>query len=49
MTPFETSFLKTLWKKEKLDNFLQFSLNLKLSSTNSFNLQENKICRLLIG
>ena len=42
--------LKTLWEKEKLptcfDNFLPFSFNLKLSSANTFNLEESKICRL---
>ena len=29
-----------------LDNFLPFSSNLKLSSANSFSLEESKICRL---
>ena len=29
-----------------LENFLPFSLNLKLSSANSFSLEEFKICRL---
>ena len=29
-----------------LENFLPFSLTLKLSSANSFNLEESKICRL---
>ena len=32
-----------------LDNFLPFSSILKLSSTNSFNLDQFKICRLVIG
>ena len=31
------------------DNFLPFSSNLKLSSANSFNLEESKICRLVMG
>ena len=30
-------------------NFLPFSSNLKLSSANSFSLEESKICRLVIG
>ena len=29
-----------------MDNFLQFLSNLKLSSANSFDLEESKICRL---
>ena len=29
-----------------LENFLPFSFNLKLSSANSFSLEESKICRL---
>ena len=29
-----------------LDNFLQFSSNLKLSSANSFSFEESKICHL---
>ena len=29
-----------------LDNFLPFSSNLKLSSANSFSLEESNICRL---
>ena len=32
-----------------LDNFLPFSLNLKLSSANSFSLEESKICCLVMG
>ena len=32
-----------------LDNFLPFSSNLKLSSANSFSLEESKICCLVIG
>ena len=32
-----------------LDNFLPFSSNLKLSSANSFSLEESKICRLVMG
>ena len=32
-----------------LDNFLPFLLNLKLSSANSFSLEESKICRLVTG
>ena len=46
--------LKTLGKGEiarnefytHWENFLPFSSNLKLSSANSFNLEESKICRL---
>ena len=50
-----TSLLKTLWEKEKLlvtaistllDNFFSFSSNSKLSSANSFSLEESKICLL---
>ena len=50
-----TSLLKTLWEKEKLlvqyflpilEKFPPFSLNLKLSSANSFSLEESKICCL---
>ena len=63
--PWETSFLKTLWEKEKMlvtsnfsfshsvfyrwNNFLPFSSNFKLSSAKSFNLEESKICRLVMG
>ena len=32
-----------------LDNFLPFSSNLKLSSANSFSLEESEICRLVMG
>ena len=32
-----------------LDNFLPFLSNLKLSSAKSFNLEESKICRLVMG
>ena len=32
-----------------LDSFLPFSLNLKLSSANSFSLEESKICHLVMG
>ena len=32
-----------------LGNFLSFSSNLKLSSANSFSLEESKICRLVMG
>ena len=31
-----------------MDNFLSFSSNLKLSSANSFSLEESKICRLVM-
>ena len=31
-----------------LDNFLPFSSHLKLSSANSFGLEESKICRLVM-
>ena len=58
--PWKTSLLKTLWEKEKLlvrstmfstrlDNFLPFLSNLKLSSANSFSLEESKICRVVMG
>ena len=33
----------------RLDNFLPFSSNLKLSSAKSFNLEEYKICHLVMG
>ena len=33
----------------RLDNFLPFSSNLKMSSANSFILEESKICRLVMG
>ena len=32
-----------------LDNFMPFSSNLKLSSANSFSLEESKIWRLVMG
>ena len=32
-----------------LDNFRPFLSNLKLSSANSFSLEESKICRLVMG
>ena len=32
-----------------LDSFLLFSSNLKLSSANSFSLEESKICHLVMG
>ena len=43
ISPFPTVF-STL-----LENFLPFSSNLKLSSANSFSLEESKICRLVKG
>ena len=33
----------------RLDNFLTFLSNLKLSSANSFSLEESKICHLVMG
>ena len=33
----------------RLDNFLPFPSNLKLSYANSFSLEESKICRLVMG
>ena len=33
----------------RLDNFLPFSSNLKLSSANSLSLEDSKICRLVMG
>ena len=33
----------------RLDNFLPFLSNLKLSSANSFSLEESKMCRLVVG
>ena len=33
----------------RLDNFLPFPSNLKLSSANSLSLEESKICRLVMG
>ena len=59
--PWETSLLKTMWEKEKLlirSNFsfshsvstiVPFSSNLKLSSSNSFSLEQSKICCLVMG
>ena len=32
-----------------LDNFLPFSSNVRLSSANSFSLEESKICRLVMS
>ena len=43
ISPFPTVF------SPRLDNFLPFSLNLKLSSANSFSLEESKICCLVMG
>ena len=43
ISPFPTVF------STHLDNFLPFSSNLKLSSANSFSLEESKICRLVMG
>ena len=40
---YSTSLFKTQGEKE---NFLQFSSNLKFSSTNSVSVEESKICRL---
>ena len=33
----------------RLDKFLPFSSNLKLSSANSFSLEKSKFCRLVMG
>ena len=44
----EQFFLVRLFST-RLDNFLPFLSNLKLSSANSFSLEESKICRLDIG
>ena len=41
--PFPTVF------STRLDNFQPFSSNLKLSSANSFSLEESKICGLVMG
>ena len=41
--PFPTVF------STHLDNFLPFLSNLKLSSANSFSLEESKICHLVMG
>ena len=43
ISPFPTVFSTCL------DNFLSFSSNLKLSSANSFSLEESKICRLVMN
>ena len=43
IAPFPTVF------STHLDNFLPFSSNLKLSSANSFSLEESKICHLVMG
>ena len=43
ISPFPTVF------STHSDNFLPFSSNLKLSSANSFSLEESKICRLVMG
>ena len=43
ISPFPTVF------SSSLDNFLPFPSNLKLSSANSFSLEESKICRLVMG
>ena len=41
-------FFPTLFST-RLDNFLPFSSNLKLTSANSLSLEESKICRLVMG
>ena len=43
ISPFPTVF------STHLDNFLPFSSYLKLSSANSFSLEESKICHLVMG
>ena len=43
ISPFSTMFTT------RLDNLLPFSSNLKLSSANSFSLEESKICCLVMG
>ena len=43
ISPFPSAF------SSRLDNFLPFSSNLKLSSANSLSLEESKICRLVMG
>ena len=55
MTPFENTVGKgaispfpTVFST-RLDNFLPFLSNLKLSSANSFSLEESKICCLVMG
>ena len=57
MTPFDTPgnklFENTVGKGEiarnGLNNFLPFFSNFKMSSATSFNLEESKICRLVMG
>ena len=43
ISPFSTVF------STRSDTFLPFSSNLKLSSANSFSLEESEICRLVMG
>ena len=43
ISPFPTVF------STGLNNFLPFSSNFTLSSAKSFNLEESKICRLVMG
>ena len=43
ISPFPTVF------STRLDNFIPFLSNLKLSSANSFSMEESKICRLVMG
>ena len=43
ISPFSTVF------STRLDNFLPFSSNFKLSYANFFSLEESKICRLVMG
>ena len=45
IAPSEQFFLFPQSFSTRLDNFLAFSTNLKLSSVNSFTLEESKICR----
>ena len=42
ISPFPTVF------STRVDNFLPFTSNMKLSSANSFSLEESKICRLVM-
>ena len=59
MTPFDTPRKQAFWKQAispfptvfstRLDSFPPFSSNLKLSSANSFSLEESKICCLEMG
>ena len=44
MTPFDAP-----GKQARFDKLLPFSANLKLSSANSFSLEESKICHLVMG